>query len=51
MSKYYKTNDGWFDFYVNAETGEKKAKLDKDDILVEKPEVDDFVSGYMGEAE
>lgn len=39
--KYYKASDGWFDFYVNTKTGEKKFKLDDGDILVER-EQDDF---------
>lgn len=29
-----KYSDGWFDFYVNIDTGEKKLKLDPDDIEV-----------------
>jgi hypothetical protein len=39
--KYRQVNDGWFTYYVNVETGEKKFKLDDDDILVEA-EVDDY---------
>ena len=35
MNKYYKFSDGWFTYYVNAETSEKKFSLGKDDILVE----------------
>ena len=42
MNKYYQINDGWFTYYVNLETGEKKFKLDKNDVLVDhKP--DDFL--------
>lgn len=33
--EYYQTSDGWFDYYVNTETGEKKFHLDKGDILVD----------------
>lgn len=40
-NEYYKTSDGWFDFYVNAKTGEKKFKLDKSDVCVERKS-DDF---------
>ena len=41
MNKYYQINDGWFTYYVNVETGAKKFKLDKDDILIDyRP--DDF---------
>ena len=39
--KYRKIKDGWFTYYVNVETGEKKFKLDAGDILVE-PDIDDF---------
>ena len=41
MNKYYKFSDGWFTYYVNVETGEKKFSLDKDDVLVES-NLDDF---------
>lgn len=34
-NRYYKTSDGWFDYYVNVATGEKKFKLDEGDIEVE----------------
>ena len=29
--KFY---DGWFEYYYNIETGERKSKLDPDDILL-----------------
>lgn len=38
---YYKASDGWFDYYVNVCTGQKKFKLDKTDICTEK-NLDDF---------
>ena len=41
MNKYYQFSDGWFTYYVNVETGEKKFSLDKDDVLVEN-NLDDF---------
>ena len=41
MNKYYKFSDGWFTYYVNVETSEKKFSLGKDDILVES-NLDDF---------
>ena len=41
MEKYYKMSDGFFDFYVNVGTGEKKFKLDENDVLVEA-NLDDF---------
>ena len=34
MNKYYQINDGWFTYYVNVETDDKKFKLDKNDVLV-----------------
>ena len=41
MNRYYKLNDGWFTYYVNVSTGDKKFKLDEDDILIDhRP--DDF---------
>ena len=41
LNTYYQINDGWFTYYVNVETGDKKFKLDKDDILIDhRP--DDF---------
>lgn len=39
--KYYEWNDGWFDYYINAETGEKKFELEEGDELI-TPELDDF---------
>ena len=39
--EYYKTSDGWFDYYVNKETGEKKLHLDEGDIEVPH-DMDDF---------
>lgn len=44
MNRYYKTSDGWFDFYVNVKTGEKKLTLEENDVYVERP-VDDFFRG------
>ena len=41
MNKYYQINDGWFTYYVNVETGDKKFKLDKADILIDHRH-DDF---------
>lgn len=41
LNRYYQINDGWFTYYVNLETGAKKFKLDKTDVLVDhRP--DDF---------
>lgn len=39
--EYYKVRDGFFTYYVNTKTGEKKFELGEGDILVDsKP--DDF---------
>lgn len=40
-NEYYPFSDGFFSYYVNKETGEKKFKLDKDDVLV-LPKLDDL---------
>lgn len=40
-NKYYKFSDGFFTYYVNVKTGEKKFSLDKIDLLV-KSNLDDF---------
>ena len=42
MNKYYKFNDGFFTYYINVITHEKKFKLDKYDEEVES-NLDDFV--------
>ena len=41
MAKYYKYNDGWFIYFINTETGEKKYNVDDDDEIVDF-EYDDF---------
>lgn len=41
MNTYYKFSDGFFTYFVNTVTGEKKFALDEGDIEVE-PEFDDF---------
>lgn len=40
-SYFYETSDGFFTYYVNSVTGEKKFELEEGDILVER-DVDDF---------
>ena len=42
MNRYYKFSDGFFTYYINVDTGEKKFMLDKEDICVES-KLDDFV--------
>lgn len=41
MNKYYKFSDGWFTYYVNVRTGEKKLLLDEGDIEVPYKEQED----------
>ncbi len=41
MNEWYEISDGWFAYYVNKATGEKKFELEDGDILVER-ELDDF---------
>ena len=38
---YYKFNDGFFTYYVNKATGEKKFTLDEGDVEVDS-NLDDF---------
>lgn len=40
-NRYYKFRDGFFTYYINADTGEKKISLEAGDIEVE-PNLDDF---------
>lgn len=44
--QYYEWNDGWFTYYINVETGEKKLRLEAGDEVVER-ELDDFVTNAM----
>ena len=41
-NEYFKENDGWFTYFVNVRTGEKKLKLDDGDVEVAAPKKDDF---------
>lgn len=45
-NKYFKFSDGWFTYYVNKATGEKKFQLDPDDVEVDY-EQDDFHHGKV----
>ena len=38
---YYRFSDGWFTYYVNVVTGEKKFRLEEGDVCVEG-KLDDF---------
>lgn len=40
--RFYEWHDGWFTYYVNVETGEKKLDLEPGDIIVSYI-ADDFV--------
>lgn len=44
-NKYYQFNDGWFTYYVNTKTGQKKFELEEGDTLVDS-KLDDFITGY-----
>ena len=35
VERWHKFNDGWFEYYVNIDTGEKKFRLDEEDIEVD----------------
>ena len=41
MDKYYRFSDGWFTYYINVESGEKKFYLGETDEVVES-NLDDF---------
>lgn len=40
--EYYRVSDGWFTYYVNRATGEKKFSLEPGDVEV-PAELDDFI--------
>lgn len=42
MKEYYEFFDGWFTYFVNAKTGEKKFKLEDGDRLISE-KLDDFI--------
>lgn len=42
-NEWYRFNDGFFTYYINNVTFEKKLELDKNDKLVE-PMLDDFIN-------
>ena len=41
MNEYYEWQDGWFLYYINIKTGEKKLTLDDNDKVV--PYAPDFL--------
>lgn len=45
MNEYYEVHDGWFDYYVNNVTGEKKFHLDDGDVIIPRP-WDDAMFSY-----
>lgn len=47
-NEYYKFSDGWFTYFVNTETGEKKFALDPGDVLVEARQDDFSRENYSG---
>lgn len=40
-SEFFQFNDGFFSYYINKKTGERKFELDEEDTLVES-DLDDF---------
>ena len=46
-NKYYMVDDGWFTYFVNMETGEKKLTLDPGDEVIRKPlDLDQYVVDF-----
>lgn len=41
--EWYEVNDGWFTYYVNKRTGERKFTLEDGDVEVDPPRLDDFL--------
>ena len=35
VERWRKFNDGWFEYYVNIDTGEKKFRLEEEDIEID----------------
>ena len=33
-NQYYEWNDGWFEYYINEDTGERKLELEPGDVVV-----------------
>ena len=46
--EYYEVNDGWFTYYVNVQTGERKFKIEDNDKIVPRV-LDDFCKRRTGE--
>lgn len=47
-NEWYESSDGFFTYYVNKSTGEKKLKLEEDNILVDRQWDDEmFVMDWM----
>ena len=44
---WYKVSDGWFTYFVNKKTGERKLELEYGDFEIER-NVDDFVREVKG---
>jgi hypothetical protein len=43
MNQWYEWDDGWFTYYVNIDTGEKKFELEEGDELIPyNYKLDDF---------
>ena len=42
MNEYFRFRDGWFEYFVNIQTGKKKLVLDPNDVEIE-PKLDGFI--------
>lgn len=40
--EWFLVNDGWFTYYINKRTGERKFALEDGDVEVDPPKMDDF---------
>ena len=48
-NKWYQFSDGWFTYYINPSTGEKKLNLDEGDVEVDGADyLDDFGEYFDG---
>ena len=41
MAKYYRHSDGWFQYFINAETGKKQFNVEENAEIIDR-QYDDF---------
>ena len=41
MAKYYRHSDGWFQYFINSETGEKRFNVEDNAEIIDR-QYDDF---------